>query len=211
MKKFSIFVLALSLFAACTNDTTQDAQFRKPQTLRVAFEEDSRIELDSNHKTIWNSGDLVSVFYESDGNSMYEFMGETGDTDGILETVVDGSSTTTSEDVVLVYPYNENYTISHKDKSVNVVIPSVQNYNDVYGGSSYGIGDNLMVAYGKGDVFTLRNVCGYLEVVLSSYSTEFLKSLVVKGNNDENIAGNVKVNIKTFLFNLQMIPNWQNR
>ena len=68
MKKFYLFVLVATMFAACTTDITEDVTVDIPETLTVSFEnEDSRIQLD-NGKTVWTKGDLVSVFYRSNAN-----------------------------------------------------------------------------------------------------------------------------------------------
>ncbi|MBR2116626.1 MAG: hypothetical protein IJ942_06375, partial [Alistipes sp.] len=77
MKRLFFAVVAM-LFAACTTDVTKDVTVEVPQTLTVSFEEDTRIQL-MNGKTVWNTGDLVSVFYKSDANDCYRFAGNTGE------------------------------------------------------------------------------------------------------------------------------------
>ena len=67
MRKFYLFALVAALFAACTTDVTKDVAVEVPETLTVSFEEDTRIQL-MNGKTVWNTGDLVSVFYKRDAN-----------------------------------------------------------------------------------------------------------------------------------------------
>ena len=64
MKKFFLFTLVATMFAACVTDETQDVAVELvPDTLTVSFEDaDSRIQL-QNGKTVWTKGDLVSVFY----------------------------------------------------------------------------------------------------------------------------------------------------
>ena len=69
MKRFLLFALVATMFAACTTDATQDVAVgvESPETLTVSFEEESRIQL-QNGKTVWTAGDLLSVFYRSNAN-----------------------------------------------------------------------------------------------------------------------------------------------
>ena len=67
MRKIFIFALVATMFAACVTDGVQEPSATikdlAPETLTVSFEgEESRIQLQEG-KTVWNEGDLVSVFY----------------------------------------------------------------------------------------------------------------------------------------------------
>ena len=74
MKKFYLFALVVTMFAACVIDEAQDAVVGVvAETLTVSFEEsDSRIQLQKG-KTVWTAGDLVSVFYRSNANQKWQF------------------------------------------------------------------------------------------------------------------------------------------
>lgn len=191
MKKLTILTLIVA-FAACTNDTTEDLSLSAPGTLRVCFDNQSRVELDYSCQTVWTKGDKVSVFHNSDSNDCYEYQGETGEREGILLRTAQGTATTTADKVVVVYPYNENYTISHAASSVDVTIPAVQYYKS----GSYGVGANLMVATGTGDNFSLKSLCGWVK--LQFKGSEKLTKITLRGNNDEQIAGSATANYDNY-------------
>ena len=91
MKKFLLSVLAATtMFAACTTESTTDAvSVPVPDVLTVSLEEDTRMQL-IDEKTVWNEGDLVSVFYKSNANQQWKFNGVTGDRIGELSQVEPG-------------------------------------------------------------------------------------------------------------------------
>ena len=100
MKKFSIFALVAMMFAACATDPTVDVQpSDAPETLTVSFEEDTRIQLNEEQKTVWTEGDLVSVFYRSNANQKWQFQGKTGDRTGTIKRVTTPEYTTTTSKI----------------------------------------------------------------------------------------------------------------
>ena len=111
MKRFFLFALVATVFAACSTDTTQDLAPEIPDTLTVSFDEETRVQLDAECKTVWNADDLVSVFYLSDANDCWRFMGETGDRTGLLVSKTSNEPTISTNEVVAVYPYNAGYCI----------------------------------------------------------------------------------------------------
>ena len=175
------------LFAACTTDVTKDVAVEVPQTLTVSFEEDTRIQL-MNGKTVWNEGDLVSVFYRSDANQQWKFNGQTGATTAELTKVVEPKATNTLSKVVTIYPYNENYTIDAECK-VTATLPAEQEYL----ADSFGVGSSIMVAESESNNAQLRNAMGWLRLHLTG-DGEIVKSITVKGNNSEQVAGQITIN-----------------
>ena len=193
MKKFfSILVLATIMLAACTTDETQDLAVEIPGRITVVFEEDSRIQLNEELKTVWTKGDAVSVFYKSDSNDRYDYQGETGERLGVLLRTAQGTSTVNNDKVVVVYPYNENYAISHATSSIDVTIPAVQHYTS----GSYGVGANLMIASGDDSNFTLKNICGWIQLQFTG--SEKLTKITLRGNNNEQIAGRATANYEEY-------------
>ena len=186
MKKLYLFALAAMVFAACATDDTQDLRpMDAPETLTVGFEEDTRIQL-QNGKTVWTKGDLVSVFYRSDANQQWQFQGETGDTKGKLKRISQGNTPNIGLDkVVAVYPYNANYLIELQTGNIQVSLPSVQEYVE----DSYGIGSSIMISSSRTDKLYLKNVCGWLKLQLTGDAT--IDHITLKGNNGEQVAGNV--------------------
>ena len=178
------------LFAACTTDETQDVQFADaPETLTVGFEggdDDTRVQLNEAGKTVWTKGDLVSVFYRSDANQQWQFQGETGDTNGKLKRISQGNTPNIGLDkVVAVYPYNKNYLIELQTGNIQASLPSVQEYVE----DSYGIGSSIMISSSRTDKLYLKNVCGWLKLQITGDAT--IGYITLKGNNGEQVAGNV--------------------
>ena len=193
MKRFCIFALAAMMFAACATDDTQDVQFADaPETLTVGFEggdDDTRVQLNEAGKTVWTKGDLVSVFYRSDANQKWQFQGETGERIADLYRVDAGSATETMRRVVVVYPYNENYYINTETYNVQASLPATQHYL----ADSYGLDGNLMISSGEYNNISLKSVCGWLKLQLVG-NGEKVQSITLKGNNGEQVAGELYIN-----------------
>ena len=191
MKKLLLFVLAATALAACSTDTTQDLAPEiptAPDELQVSFdEEDTRIQL-QNGTTVWTAGDLVSVFYRSNAHDKYEFQGETGDTDGILKRISKGTPTVGLDKVVAVYPYNGKYLISLLSGNIKASLPAEQTYAE----DSYGIGSSIMVSSSRTDKIHLKNVCGWLKLQFTSIGR--ISKIVLRGNNGEQVAGDIYIN-----------------
>ena len=195
MKKLLLFVLAVMGFAACTQDVEVRVTERHdaPDTITVGFEgDDTRIQLNEAQKTVWNSGDEVSVFYKSDANQKYEYRGETGERTAELHKVSAGSSTTKMGYVVVAYPYSEEYIISPASGNLETMLPAVQHYAV----DSYGVGDNLMVSCSEFTQFSLKSVCGWLKLQLTG-NGEVVKGIKFRGNNGEQVAGLIHVDTKS--------------
>ena len=190
MKRFLLFALVATMFAACATDATEDVavNIETPETLTVSLEEESRIQL-QNGKTVWTAGDVVSVFYRSNANQKWQFQGETGERTAQLKRVDAGSATQTMQRVVIVYPYNTNYYINTETYNVEVSLPAEQTYL----ADSYGLNGNIMVSSSEYNQFALKSVCGWLKVQLTGKG-EVVKSITLKGNNGEQVAGQLYVN-----------------
>ena len=191
MKKLYILTLVATMFAACVTDAVNEPSVTiedlAPETLTVSFEE-SRIQLQEG-KTVWNEGDLVSVFYRSNANQKWQFQGATGDRTGNLKRVEMGTATETMNRVVVVYPYAENYYINPETYNVEASLPATQTYV----ADSYGVGGNIMVSYGEYNQVVLKSVCGWLKLELTG-NGEKISTITLKGNNGEQVAGQLYIN-----------------
>ena len=208
MKKLLLFVLAVMGFAACTQDVEVSVIERHdtPETITVGFEgDDTRIQLNEAQKTVWDSGDEVSVFYKSDANQKYEYRGETGERTAELHKVSAGSSTTKMGYVVVAYPYSKEYIISPATGNLETMLPAVQHYAV----DSYGVGDNLMVSCSEFTQFSLKSVCGWLKLQLTG-NGEVVKGIKFRGNNGEQVAGLIHVDTKSAeatLYSEEVVPD----
>ena len=193
MKKLLLFVFAALAFAACTQDVLVDITpapivDEAPETLVVGFEgDDTRIQL-QNGKTVWTKGDLVSVFYKSDGNDCWKFTGETGERNGTLQRVSVGEYYRRGDYVIVAYPYNRDYLISLASNTIETTLPAVQEYAT----GSFGVGSSPMVAMGDYKQFALKNTCGWLKLQLTG-NGEMVRSITLRGNNGEQVAGDILI------------------
>ena len=191
MKKLYLFALVATIFTSCINDTTQEVAIEvdTPETLTVSFEDDTRIRLDNEQKTVWTKDDLVSVFYRSNANQKWQFQGETGDRIGTLKRVANAEATQEISDVVVVYPYNQNYYINPKTCNIQASLPATQTYL----ANSYGLNGNIMVSQSEYNQIALKSVCGWLKLQLTG-DGEVIESIALKGNNGEQVAGEIYIN-----------------
>ena len=195
MKRLLLLAVVATLFAACTQDIVVDVTNptiadNTPETLVVGFEDDAtRIQLNDVQKTVWTSGDLVSVFYRSDANQQWQYTGETGARTAELKRVDAGTVSCDMDRVVIVYPYNEGYYINPSTYNVQASLPAVQTYLE----DSYGLNGNIMISQGEYNQFSLKSVCGWLKLQLTG-DGEKVKSITLQGNNGEQVAGELYIN-----------------
>ncbi|MBO5820205.1 MAG: leucine-rich repeat domain-containing protein, partial [Alistipes sp.] len=194
MRRFSLLAVVALLVAACTQEivveTIPAIADDAPETITVCFEnEDTRIQLNEAQKTVWTNGDQVSVFYRSDANQKWEYNGPTGSRTADIYRVEAGQYTQKLPKVVVVYPYNENYYINPETCDIQAFMPAEQTYMK----DSYGLDGNIMISAGYYNQFSLKNVCGWLKVQLEG-NGEMIKSITLRGNNGEQVAGEIYIN-----------------
>lgn len=194
MRRFSLLAVVALLVAACTQEivveTIPAIADDAPETITVCFEnEDTRIQLNEAQKTVWTNGDQVSVFYRSDANQKWEYNGPTGSRTADIYRVEAGQHTQKLPKVVVVYPYNENYYINPETCDIQAFMPAEQTYMK----DSYGLDGNIMISAGYYNQFSLKNVCGWLKVQLEG-NGEMIKSITLRGNNGEQVAGEIYIN-----------------
>lgn len=171
-------------------DVTPPIADGAPETLIVDFEgDDTRIQLNEAQKTVWTKDDQVSVFYRSNANQLWKYTGETGERTAVLKCVDTGNATESMKRVVVVYPYNENYYINTETYNVQASLPATQHYL----ADSYGLDGNIMISSAEYNQVTLKNVCGWLKLQLTGEG-EVVNSITFKGNNGEQVAGELYIN-----------------
>ena len=196
MKNFSILtLLAALLFVGCsdifielesplTNETTLP-------DLTANFADDglTRTYVEAGKYLRWHEADLITAFFGNTLNRQYKFNGATGANSGTFSLIPSGELGTGNDldAIYALYPYDENATISDEGL-ISLTLPSEQSYAE----SSFGKGANTMVAVTESveDTFlSFKNACGYLKLYLYNVDGATLKSVSVKGNNNEKIAG----------------------
>ena len=144
----------------------------------------------------WHEADLITAFYGNTLNRQYKFKGKTGDNSGTFSLVPSGELGTgnTLEAIYAIYPYDEDATITDKGE-ISLSLPDTQ----LYAENSFGKGANTMIAVTENveDTFLgFKNACGYLKLKLYNESSAMLKSVEVKGNGGEKIAGSATATIE---------------
>jgi len=192
MKRFSLILLAIISLVACTKSDVEELSKPVrdiPQTITVSFEEteNTRIELQDD-KSVWSQGDIVSVFYKSDGNDCWQFTGQTGERYATLKQISMGQWSRLYDNVIVVYPYNKDYLISLSSNSIEAYLPAQQSYKK----DSYGINSSPMIAISNFNKFNLKNVCGWIVVKLTG-NGEQVTSIKLRGNKEEQVAGKILI------------------
>lgn len=204
MKRFAILVAVVALIGCTQNDKELDNIANIPSKSPTEFyasmpECDTRTYVEDNKYLRWNAGDEITIFNGNSYNSHWQFAGEDGANSGKFNEVEEGGFVTGSPLNLTanyaIYPYDENITITESGV-VLLTLPAVQEYNHTYA-NSFGAGANTMMAVTKNtsdNFLSFKNLCGYLK--LKFYGDDVtVKSVIVKGNNGEKIAGKATVSM----------------
>lgn len=198
MKRYCLYLLSILVLVSCSKE--QDAITNNVVNYSPKFYAEidnalTRTYVNDALKVCWNENDKLSVF-TSTVNQMYQFDGNTGDSEGTFSGVEMNNSSTgfyLSVDAnYAVYPFCEETTIS-SDGILTFYLPQ----NQVYAKSSFGINSNPMIAVteNKNDTYlSFKNICGYLK--LSLYGDNITaKSIRLEGNSNERISGKANISI----------------
>ena len=195
MKTMSTWACVLLMCGACSqNELTENEN--NEQALAKEFKAsieacDTRTYMQDGKLLRWTEDDRISLFNGSTLNRQFRFKGETGDNGGTFGMVENEFGTGNElERNYAVYPYNEKSRIS-EEGVMTLTLPATQSY----AANSFGLGANTMVAVTESvdDTFlNFKNVGGYLKLMLYGDNVT-VKSITLKGNNGEKIAGKASV------------------
>lgn len=185
LKGICFVATAAAIFSACNEEVIEPSAGDDAPVLTIGFEDaDTRIQLDEELKTIWTKNDCISVFYLSDANQKWQFQGETGSRIGYFKSIDSGTATEDMGKIVVVYPYDGDYSINTETYELKASLPAVQTYMK----DSYGLDGNMMVSQSENNQLALKSVCGWLKLQLTG-SGEKVNSINVRGNDGEQVAG----------------------
>ena len=158
-------------------------------TAAFAEEDNTRTYIEDGKYLRWHEDDRLTIFYGNTLNRQYKFNGATGDNSGTFSLVPDGMLGTGNafDHIYALYPYNADVRIT-EEGIISLTLPAVQNYAE----NSFGRGANTMLAVTENleDTFlAFKNACGYLKLKLYNAKGASIKSIEVKGNNGEKLAG----------------------
>lgn len=168
----------------------QDSDYPEVFTTTLENMPVSRTHIDGTMTQLWDANDAISVF-RSTNNERYLFRSAGGSSSGLFSR--DAANQLGIGDAIprnyAIYPYSENYEYLGDDK-IHIVLPAVQ----AYAPNSFASGCNPLIATTSDRLdnsLTFRNICGWL--VVKIYGNTTVKSVSLKGNADEQIAGGVIV------------------
>ena len=187
-----LWLCAIILSAACSQiDVTEQAiNTAAKRELTISLEEgDTRVQL-ANGKTVWTEGDQIAVFYGTAGTEKWAYNGETGSRIGTFYVVTPNSRFNNMSITAIAYPYQSGYRLDALGKSFKFAMPATQTYLK----DSYGLDGNILVGRGNEKTATLRNVCGWVRLNIKG-NGEIVRSIKLRGNNNEQVAGEISVNL----------------
>ena len=202
MKRIFTLLALLPMFLwSCSENFIEQENPKQPinesrPDLTAAFADVATRTYVENDKYLrWHEDDRLSVFYGNTLNDQYKFKGQTGDNSGTFALVPSGELGTGNafDRIYALYPYSETAKITDEGE-ISLTLPAVQNYAE----NSFGRSANTMIAVTENleDTFlAFKNACGYLKLKLYDPDGGELKSIEVKGNNGEKIAGSATATI----------------
>ena len=190
-----LLTLLVLVLCSCT-ETFVGKEIARPNneilpdlTAVFADEEATRTYVENGKYLRWHEDDRITAFYGNTLNRQYKFNGTTGDNSGTFSLVPSGELGTGNafNHIYALYPYNADARITDEGL-ISLTLPATQTYAE----NSFGIGANTMVAITENleDTFlAFKNACGYLKIKLYNAEGATIKSIEVKGNSGERLAG----------------------
>ena len=199
MKKFTLIILvAILSFAACQDVETT---LVKENILSAVIEQDdlTRTEMDENNNVLWSENDQIIAFLKTSYGHKYKvkpsFIGKSYADFSMVSSNSgnDLSAGNEWEHNVAYYPYTNTIEClkSGNHYVLDVVLPSEQAYVP----ESFGNGSMAMVAVSEDNNITFNNVLGGIK--LQFKGTQKVKSITLKGKNNEKLSGSATVTAYT--------------
>lgn len=178
MKKISIIAL-VALAASCAQIGTENpAQGNKLVPMIFSARSNAVRTSLSDHTINWTEGDCISVF-DGEGNRQFTTEGSGPSAD------FTGEVSPSATEFYALYPYSATASLS--SGSILTTLPAAQNAVD---GS---FAENLYIMAGKAESTSLsmKNVCSLVKLTIAE--DKVYSSISLKGNNEENLAGEISI------------------
>lgn len=195
------FLLPLLALAACEKETldqsVQDDTVDLPVFHATTGHQSTKTAIDAALNILWQEGDEISIFPKTNSNIKYKLSEGAGSTSGTFNpdpAANPGGNVITQN--IAVYPYSSSISLTENSGDADPVIkgikiPSIQKYyKDTYDPKAL-----IMLAKSDNEQLDFKNMDGILEIQLTGNAT--IKSITVKGNNNEMIAGDTDLKIET--------------
>ena len=191
MKKCYFFSAVIALtFAGCTQEpfSREDGTEITIEAIMADNPASRTVIQEGTTSVLWEAGDEINVFYDGTGNrfaNLYTDPSGTAKFSGTLN-VVFASNEGFSDSTPLwgLYPYRADATADNT--SVTTTLPASQTGR----AGSFAKGTNITLGKSSSLTMGFYNVCGGVRF---SLTTEGVKEVVFQGQNDEDIAGKVKL------------------
>ena len=183
----------LFLLGSCVKEASESVTIDEtvsPEVTAVIAANETRTVVDADLNVLWEKGDQISVFVKSQKNRCYQLVGEGGEASGTFKYVSGAFYAKEAPYYYGVYPYDPETTL-YSDGTLSVTVPDVQPYKE----DSFAEGVNVMAAASEDHSLSFKNICGYVQLKLYGAGVT-VKSIVLKGNNGEEIAGSGEVFIE---------------
>lgn len=192
MRNFVIIALTATLLASCTQDIDIEivAQTHDVEHIYASFEEDTRVELNTNKQTVWTEGDMI-VRYANGVHDVWKFDGKSGDRSGSFSHYGSYNSYVDfdfGDKYYALYSYENYEGVAYFNNTGEPALVFNVEPTQTYKPNTYDPASNIMLGISdNGTNFTLRNLMGYLRLSLTGEKA--VSHITLSGNNDEVLNG----------------------
>ena len=192
MKRQHIYAaMAVLVIASCTKNEIQEDRSISAPAITASIHSDSpgvktsiSVDQEGVGTIFWQPGDRVNIFFGTTSVPYTSTNTEPATTVVFNTTAIIGSTESASTNRWGLYPYNENATCD--GSSVTTTIPPAQNaVPETFDNETF-----TMLGHSADNMITFYNVCGGIKF---SLSRDDIEKITFKGNNNEDLAGKVKL------------------
>lgn len=193
MKKLFILFATSSIALACTKGISEDKTQSESESLQIIYAsqcndiDTKNVIDDSSAEITWTSGDAINVFFGKALSSKFvtSESGEIAQFKGAIDVVLGGGEEL-NDDIYLwgVYPYNAQNKCD--GSTITLSLPATQEAAE----NTFAKGLFPQIAKSQNFYMSFYNLCGGFRFSVSSPD---IKTVTLSGNNNELIAGKVKV------------------
>ena len=181
--RYIIFAFAMLAVSACAKESVQEHRVTITAWQEAVPQTKTAVQ-DGGRQVYWEPGDAIKVFIDGDGSrfeSQCSSLSTVSDFVGTM-TVIGGGNEGADMDKYIwgLYPYRVDATSD--GESVTTTFPSSQTARE----GSFASETFITLARSESFGLAFYNVCGGIRFTLSQ---EGIRRVVLKGNNDEPLAG----------------------
>ncbi len=188
---YIFFAIAALAISACARDTQPSEPEGMQVTIKACLEGSNMTRTtlqDGGTQVYWEPSDEIKVFFRGTGNrfiSQNTVLTKTADFTGTFSAVVGSNEGDASSHLIWgLYPYRADATSD--GSSVTTTLPAEQTGR----AGSFAKSTNITLAQSSGLNLAFYNVCGGVRFSLTQ---EGIMRVTFEGNNEETIAGKIKV------------------